>query len=119
MEAEAIGGIIGALIGLGIAIVFIAGMWKAFAKAGKPGWACLVPIYNIVVMLQIAGLPIWMIIGCFIPFINALTYIWIFHNVAKRFGGGIGLTILLIFSIGWLVIGFGSAEYSAPEEAAA
>lgn len=37
----------------------IATMWKIFAKAGEPGWACLVPIYNTCVWLKIAGKPMW------------------------------------------------------------
>ena len=106
------GGVIGVLIGLSIAIVMLVGMWKTFTKAGKPGWACIIPFYNIIVLLQIAGQPVWLIIGFFIPFINFLTSIWIMHNISKRFGGGIGLTVLLVFSIGWLIIGFGDAKYN-------
>ena len=99
------------LFSLAITLVMIAGMWKSFQKAGKPGWACLVPIYNIVVLFEIAGLPLWMILGFFIPLLNLGVSIWLNYNIAKRFGGGIGLTILLIFGIGWLMIGFGDAKY--------
>ena len=110
--AGLIGGIVGLLFGLAIGLVFLVGMWKSFAKAGQPGWACIVPFYNIIVMLQIAGQPLWMIIGFFVPFINMLTALWIYFNVAKRFGGGVGMTILLFFGIGWLMIGFGDAKYN-------
>ncbi len=34
----------------------IAGMWKVFSKAGYPGWASLIPIYNYVVLLKISKL---------------------------------------------------------------
>ena len=34
-----------------IVIVVIAGLWKTFEKAGKPGWAAIIPIYNIYVMI--------------------------------------------------------------------
>ena len=95
-----------------LSIVMIAGMWKTFVKAGKPGWASIVPIYNVIVMLEIAGLPLWMIIGFFIPFVNFFVYIWLFYNIVKRFGGGIGLTILMFLGIGWLIVGFGSAQYN-------
>jgi hypothetical protein len=95
-----------------LSIVMIAGIWKTFVKAGKPGWASIVPIYNVIVMLEIAGLPLWMIIGFFIPFVNLFVYIWLFYNIVKRFGGGIGLTILMFLGIGWLILGFGSAQYN-------
>ena len=109
--AGLIGGLVGLLFGLAIGLVFLVGMWKSFAKAGQPGWACIVPFYNIIVMLQIAGQPLWMIIGFFVPFLNMLTA-WVNFNVAKRFGGGVGMTILLFFGIGWLIIGFGDAKYN-------
>ena len=101
-----------ALFILVLSIVMIMGLWKSFTKAGKPGWVCLVPIYNIIVMLEIAGLPLWMIVGLFIPFVNLFINIYICYNVSKRFGGGIGMTILLMVGIGWLIIGFGNAKYN-------
>ena len=100
------------LFTLVISRVMIMGLWKAFVKAGKPGWACLVPIYNVIVMLEIAGLPLWMIVGLFIPFVNFFVNIYICHNVSKRFGGGVGMTILMRCGIGWLIIGFGNAKYN-------
>lgn len=107
--------ILAGLISLALMLAMVAGMWKAFTKAGQPGWAIFVPIYNLVCILKIAGQPIWMIIGFFIPLINFLTLCWIFHNVAKRFGGGIGMSLLMIFlsPIGWMVLGFGGAQYNA------
>ena len=52
-------GLIGSLIYLGVIVLVVAALWKVFVKAGKPGWAALVPIYNLVVLLEIAGKPIW------------------------------------------------------------
>ena len=43
-----------ALIAFGIFV-----QWKIFTKAGKPGWASIVPIYNIIVLLEIVGKPWW------------------------------------------------------------
>jgi hypothetical protein len=50
---------LGALIGLVLCIVVLAGVWKTFTKAGKPGWGAIIPIYNVIILLQIAGRPIW------------------------------------------------------------
>jgi hypothetical protein len=46
------------LIPLAIGIAMLAGMWKVFAKAGKPGWAAIIPFYNDSVLIDICGLPV-------------------------------------------------------------
>ena len=50
-----IGAIVFIIIELGAVVLAIAGMWKVFEKAGHPGWAAIVPIYNGYVMLKVAG----------------------------------------------------------------
>ena len=47
------------IISLVICVLIIAAMWKVFTKAGHPGWACLIPIYNIYILCKIAGRPGW------------------------------------------------------------
>ena len=42
------------LIILGLVIGFIASYWIIFTKAGESGWKCLIPIYNLIIMLRIA-----------------------------------------------------------------
>lgn len=98
-----------------LAALVIAGMWKAFAKAGKPGWAAIIPIYNIVVLLDIVGRPLWWIILLLIPFVNFVVGILLNIDFAKAFGKGIGFAIfaLSLFPfIGFPLLGFGSATYS-------
>jgi hypothetical protein len=113
---------LGAGIGMGITICYLAvlllvviGMWKVFVKAGKPGWAAIIPIYNLVVLLEIVGKPIWWIILMLIPLVNLIVYIIILVELAKRFGKGVGFAIgLLIFPfICFPILGFGSAQYHA------
>ena len=55
------------IICLAIAVIVIAGEWKAFEKAGQPGWACIVPVYNIYIMIKIGGKPGWWLLVCLIP----------------------------------------------------
>ena len=43
-----------ALIVLALVIVSIAGKWKMFEKAGRPGWAAIIPYYNTYVEFDIA-----------------------------------------------------------------
>ena len=78
-------------------IFFIVVMWKIFVKAGKPGWGCIVPIYNIILQLEIAGRPIWWIFLMFIPFVNAVIAIIIIFDFAKAFGKGTGFGLGMLF----------------------
>ena len=81
-----IAGVIMMLVWLAVIIAVLAGFWKVFVKAGKPGWACLIPIYNIVVLLQIVGRPIWWIILLIIPIVSIVVAIIVSIDMAKSFG---------------------------------
>jgi len=97
-------------------VIAVIGMWKVFEKAGKPGWAAIIPIYNIVVLLEIVGKPTWWVILFLIPFVNLIIWIIVANQLSLAFGQGIGITILLIFLsiVGFLILGFGSAKYVGP-----
>jgi hypothetical protein len=110
---EAAGGGFGAIIGLLVAIVVIAGMWKVFTKAGKPGWAAIIPIYNTIVLLQIAGKPLWWFLLLFIPVVNIVIAVLVMIGVAKAFGKGTGFALGLLFlsPIFIPILGFSDAQY--------
>lgn len=96
-----------------IGIVSVAAYWKMYAKAGYPGWAALVPIYNIYIMVKIAGKPGWWMVLMFIPIVSIIILIIINIGIAQNFGKGIGyglgLTLLPLIFVP--VLGFGSAQY--------
>lgn len=101
------------IISLAIAILMIAAMWKVFSKAGQPGWASIIPIYNIYIMCKVAGRPGWWVLLMFIPFVNFIIAIILTIDIAKNFGKGVGFGIGLIILpfIFYPILGFGSAEY--------
>jgi len=111
-EDGAAGGF-GAIIWLLVAILVIAGMWKVFTKAGKPGWAAIIPIYNVVVLLQIAGKPLWWIVLLFIPIVNFVIAVMVMISLAKAFGKGTGFALGLLFlsPIFIPILGFSDAQY--------
>jgi hypothetical protein len=120
-------GLLGILFGgvfliftLGMAVVIIASLWKVFAKAGQPGWAAIVPIYNAVVLLQIVGRPVWWILLFLIPFVNFIFAIILALDLAKSFGkgGGFAMGLLFLGFIFYPILGFGSARYLGPAAAA-
>jgi len=97
-------------------IIVIVGMWKMFEKAGKPGWASLIPIYNFIVLLEIVGKPLWWIVLMFIPIVNIIIAIWVTNLLAKSFGKSEAFTVGLIFLpfVFYPILGFGSAQYQGP-----
>lgn len=99
----------------------IASLWKIFSKAGKPGWACIVPIYNIIVMLEIVEKPAWWIILYLIPFVNITVAIIINIELAKVFGKDTGFAIGMIILpfIFFPMLAFGNSQYTKPNVAEA
>jgi hypothetical protein len=108
----------GILIVLYLALIalMIASMWIIFTKAGKPGWACLIPIYNIIVMLQIIGKPWWWLLLMLIPIVNLVFAIWMLNLISKSYGHGVGFTLGILFlSFIFLpILAFGSSKYVGP-----
>lgn len=105
--------------GLIFALLSIAAQWKIFTKAGKPGWAAIIPIYNLVVLMEIVGRPLWFVVLFFIPFINIIALILVMLDLAASFDKDMIFAVLLIlFSpIMFLVLGFGDARYVGPRAA--
>lgn len=82
-----IGLITSLLIPLAFVAVIVAGMWKVFTKAGQPGWASIVPIYNVYVLtIEIAKKEILWFILWLIPLVNIVPAILIPIELAKKFG---------------------------------
>src|ERR1700727_1951234 len=79
-----------------VSLISIIGQWKVYAKAGKPGWACIIPIYNLIVLLEIAGKPIWWIFLFLIPCVNIIFVVWTLNLVSKSFGQSEGFTVGLV-----------------------
>jgi len=103
------------LIWVAFLVLMIAAMWKIFAKAGQPGWAAIIPIYNIIVLLKIVGRPLWWIILLIIPLVNLVIALILAFDLAKRFGKGAGFAIGLIILpfIFYPVLAWGDSNYTA------
>jgi len=99
------------------AILIIAAWWKIFSKAGQPGWAAIIPIYNWIVWCKIVGRPAWWILLLLICF--PIFFIILSIDLAKSFGKGVGFAIglILLSVIFFPILGFGSATYQGPSAA--
>lgn len=102
-----------------IALFVIVAMWKVFTKAGRPGWAAIIPIYNMYVWCKIVGRPGWWVILMLIPLVNVIVGIIVCIDMAKSFGKGVGfgIGIALLGIIFLPILGFGSAQYQGPSAA--
>jgi hypothetical protein len=96
------------------AILIIAAWWKIFSKAGQPGWAAIIPIYNWIVWCKIVGRPAWWVLLLLICF--PIFFIILLIDLAKSFGKGVGFAIglILVSIIFFPILGFGSATYQGP-----
>ncbi len=102
-----------ALISIIFAIISIVSWWKIYTKADKPGWASLIPIYNIIVLLEIIEKPVWWLLLMFVPIVNIVIGFMLAIELAKAFDKGTGFALLLIFFpiIGYPILAFGDSEY--------
>jgi len=101
------------LIYLAVIAVMIASWWVIFTKAGQPGWAILIPIYNIIVMLKVVNKPIWWLVLLLIPLVNFIIMIILMVELAKVFGksGGFAVGLILLGIIFLPMLAFGDAQY--------
>jgi hypothetical protein len=112
----------GPILGFGllIGLVGIIAGWKVFEKAGQPGWAVLIPIFNAYIILKIAGRPGWWLLLWLIPIVNVVISAIVAIDVAKSFGKSAVFGFVVIFLLcgfGYLILGFGSARYVGPAAA--
>ena len=114
-DASPMGAMVMLFVYVAIIMLFVVSMWKIFEKAGQPGWAAIVPIYNVVVMLQIAGKPVWWLVLLFVPLVNVVISILLYIGFAEKFGKGAGFAIGLAFLpiIFLPMLAFGDAQYQA------
>ena len=103
-------------ISLVVVVFLIVAQWKIYTKANQPGWACIIPIYNIIVMLKIIGKPWWWLLLLLVPGVNIVVLVLMMNLLSKSFGKSeeftIGLVILSV--IFFPILGFGEAKYVGP-----
>jgi hypothetical protein len=105
--------VVGGLLVLAVAVLLIAAIWRVFTKASQPGWAAIIPIYNTIVLLRVAGKPWWWLLLMLIPLVNTVIVILTLIGLADNFGKGVGFVLGLVFlsPIFILILGFGGSTY--------
>jgi len=97
-------------------IIELVAMWKIFTKAGQPGWASIIPIYNIYVLTVIIGKPWWWMLLLIVPCVSLVFAVWMVNLLSKSFGQGVGFTLGMLF-LGFIfypILAFGDYTYQGP-----
>lgn len=105
-----------------VAVFYIFVLWKVFEKAGEPGWAAIIPIYNLYVLCKIGGKPGWWVILFLVPVVNFIISALVSIGVAERFGKStaFGIGLWLLGFIFYPLLAFSDARYGgAPAPAMA
>lgn len=116
VDSTSAAGLSGGIMFLYLAVVvyLIVTIWRIFEKAGQPGWAALIPIYNTYVLLKVVNRPWWWLLLMLIPLVNIVIWIIVALDLAKVFGKStvFGVVGLILFTpVGYGILAFGSAKY--------
>jgi len=104
------------VIVLPLVVLMIVSGWKIFVKAGQPGWACIVPIYNLYIWLKMAGRPGWWLLLYLIPVVSLVIAIIVAIDIGKAFAKSTGFIVLMILLpiIAFPILAFSDAVYTKP-----
>ncbi|PKO24071.1 MAG: signal peptidase I [Chloroflexi bacterium HGW-Chloroflexi-1] len=118
-NSDAGGSLLVTLLMLVLVLVEIVALWKVYTKAGQPGWASIIPIYNVYVWLKVIGRPGWWLLLLLVPVVNIIVYIIMTLDLAKSFGRSAlyGIGLLLLSPIFLIHLGFSDAAYVRPAAA--
>ena len=97
-------------------VVYVAALWRVLTKAGQPGWAAIIPIYNWYIVLKIVGRPGWWLLLYLIPIVNVVVHIVVLVDLSHSFGlsGWFAVGLLLLGIIFVPILGFGDSRYLGP-----
>ena len=97
-----------------LAAFYVYCAWRIFVKAGKPGWAALIPIFNTLIQLEIVQRPLWWILLMFIPGVNLVVTVIIIFDLARVFGkdNGFAFGLLFLAPIFVPILALGNAVYT-------
>jgi len=114
VNAPSAGSVVTILLVLGaVGLLIIVALWVVFKKAGQAGWKSLVPIYNMYILLLIAGVPGWWLIMLFIPLVGLVFHLLAMLALAGKFGKGtlFGIGLFFLPIIFYPLLAFGGARH--------
>ena len=96
-----------------IVIIELVALWGIFTKAKKPGFISLIPIYNIISLLNLAKLKAYHFILLCIPVVGLYSWYRLSMNLAQVFKKkpSFGWGLFFLNPIFTIILGFGDSEY--------
>jgi len=96
-----------------VAVLGVAALREILIKAGRPGWAALVPVYDLVELLRVAGRPWWWLFLLLVPVANAVPFLFLCFDLARAFGRGrlFALGLLVLAPAFQLILAYGGGRY--------
>ena len=118
-QADEAGSVVLIVVYVALGVLYFASFWRIFTKAGQPGWAGLIPIYNYIVLMRIIGRPWWWVLLFLVPIVNIIVLFIVFIDLAKSFGRstGFGVGLALLGIIFLPILAWGPATYQGPAAA--
>ena len=97
-------------------IICLIARWKIFTKAGRPGWAALIPIYRTYVMFDIVYGDGWKMLLLIIPLVNLFVALKFLLDLSIVYEKGTAFAIGLLFfePIFICILGFDNGRYIGP-----
>ncbi len=119
-QADEAGSVVLIVVYVAFLVFYLASFWKVYTKAGQPGWAAVIPIYNFIVLMKIIGRPWWWILLFLVPIVNIVVLFIVYIDLAKSFGRstGFGVGLALLGIIFLPILAWGPATYQGPVAAA-
>lgn len=91
------GSVLSSLIYIAVIVLLLASYWQMFKKAGRPGWAAIVPFYNAYVLSDIAMGSGWLFLLSFIPVVNVVYSAILCYKLGQAYGRSTAFSVGLIF----------------------
>lgn len=106
---------VNAYLSIAFSLLLIVSAWLVFVKAGEPGWAIFIPLYNVVVLMRIAEKPMWWVLLLFVPIVQFLICVVVALTIAGRFGKGglFGVGLILLPFIFLPILAFDDSDYES------
>lgn len=98
---------------LAVCLLIIAAQWIIFQRAGQAGWKCLIPFYNMYILMQISGKPGWWMFLLLVPLVGVVILLLAMLALAKKFRRSelFGVGLFLLPMIFFPILAFGKSEY--------
>lgn len=94
-------------------LISLVALWKVFKKAGKPGWAAIIPIYNIYTLIKVVKFNPWSLLLMFVPLVNFIFVIVLYVKLGEVFDKGVlfRVGLVLLTPVFLTILAFDNSKY--------